>query len=110
MNKVIHIRGDTFTRSWLIKDESLSAIDLTGCAVRFQARDLDGVLVISSSVEDGGITLDAIAGRIYLKVSKTAMQIDAGSYNFDLEATYPDDTRITYEQGILIILQDYAYG
>lgn len=101
-------RGDTWEREWRLTDESGVPIDLTGAAARVQARDADGNLVIEASTVDGRLVLGGIAGTAVMAVPKEATLIAPASYRFDFEVTYAGGRRRTYEQNVLIVLEDIA--
>jgi hypothetical protein len=100
------IRGDSWTRTWILKDPNNNPLNLTGATVRLQVRDADDVIRISASTSDGKITLTPAQGRIDMAIPYTETNLAPGSYKFDLEVTHASGTRKTYEQGTLIVLPD----
>ena len=101
-------RGDTWERSWLLQDAAGAVVPLDGATARLQVRGM--VLETSASTEDGRIVIQAADGRIDMIIPFEFMDISPGTYNFDLELTHADNSRRTYEQGILVILEDFTHG
>lgn len=99
-------RGDTWQRAWEIKDASGAPVDLTGVKVRLHVRDANGTRVMEAGEGDGKITIQPALGRIDMKIPKEETEVDPGTYRFDLEVTFADGVRRTYEQETLIILED----
>ena len=102
-------RGDTWTRGWELRDAAGNPIDLTGASARLHVRDASGSVVISASTTDGRLTLTPASGLIYLQVPYAATGLTPGSYRFDLEVTYANGVRRTYEQNTLIVLEDVTH-
>lgn len=110
MPPIKHIRGDTWQRAWLIADAAGQPVDLTGAAARLQVRDAAGALVMSASLLDGALLMATpSSGRIDLVMPATLTNIAPGAYRFDLELTFPSGLRRTYEQAVLVILDDIAH-
>lgn len=101
-------RGDTWARAWVIQDADGHPVDLTGATARLHVRDGDGVLVMSASTADGRLVVQPTAGRVDLVMPKEATGVAPGSYRFDLEVTFADGRRTTYEQATLVILEDMS--
>lgn len=101
-------RGDTWEREWRLTDPSGAPIDLTGASGRVQVRDADGALVAEASTSDGRLTLGGVAGTAVMVMPYSATAIAPGSYRFDFEITYAGGKRRTYEQNVLIVLEDMA--
>lgn len=99
-------RGDTWQRAWVIKDAAGNPADLTGASARLHVRDAAGAKVMEASTADGRLTIQPAAGRIDLLMPAVATGIAPGSYRFDIEVTFPDGVRRTYEQETLVILED----
>jgi hypothetical protein len=108
MRAVKLFRGDTWQRTWLIRDAAEVPIDLTGAGARLHVRDADGALVAEASTLDGRLAITAVEGRIDLLMPYTATQLSPGSFLFDLEVTHASGLRRTYEQAVLVILEDMA--
>lgn len=101
-------RGDTWQRAWEIKDAAGQPVDLTGASARLHVRDAAGIKVMEASTADGRLTIQPAAGRIDLVMPKEATGIAPGSYRFDIEVTFPSGVRVTYEQSMLVVLEDMA--
>lgn len=101
-------RGDTWQRAWVIKDAAGNPVNLTGASARMHVRDSGGALVMSASTADGRLIIQPAAGRIDLLMPKEATGVAPGSYRFDLEITYSDGRRQTYEQATLVVLEDIS--
>jgi hypothetical protein len=102
-------RGDTWTRAWELRDAEGSPIGLTGASARLQVRDAAGAVVISASTSDGRLTITPASGRIDMLVPYSATGIATGSYRFDLEVTHASGIRRTYEQDMLVVLEDLTH-
>jgi hypothetical protein len=102
-------RGDTWTRAWELRDAAGNPIDLTGSSARLQVRDAAGAVVISASTADGRLTITHASGRIDMLVPYAATGIAPGSYRFDLEVTHAIGLRRTYEQDMLVVLEDLTH-
>lgn len=109
VSQVRLVRGDTWEREWRLKDPAGAPIDLTGASARLHARDATGSLVIEASTVDGRIALGGVAGTAVMVVPSSATEIAPGSYRFDFEITYAGGRRRTYEQNVLIVLEDQAH-
>jgi len=102
------LRGDTWQRAWIIQHADESPVDLTGASARLQVRGVDDAVAMQASSTDGRLIVQPLDGRIDLVMPATATEIAAGNYWFDLEITYPDGVRTTYEHAPLIVLHDIA--
>jgi hypothetical protein len=101
-------RGDTWQRAWVLTDASGAPLDLTGASARLHARDAAGAKVMEASTADGRITLQPLLGRIDLVMPKEATGVAPGSYRFDLEVTFLNGVRQTYEQATLVVMEDMS--
>lgn len=108
LNAVKIYRGDSWGREWRLTDENGAPIDLTGASARLQARDAAGILAIEASTVDGRLVLGGVAGTAAMTVPYSATAIAPGSYRFDFEITYAGGSRRTYEQNVLVVLEDMA--
>lgn len=107
-----HYRGDTWLRSWVIKDSTGAPVDLTGASARLHVRPQEGTdnaddLILAATVGDG-LTINAGAGRVDLRVESADMVLDPETYRFELELTDGDGVVRTIEQGRLMIIEDVA--
>ena len=102
-------RGDTWLRSWIIKDSTGVPVDLTGASARMHVRNTDD-LTLSVSVGTG-LTITADAGRVDLRVDAVdTAKFALTTYRFDLEITFADGIVRTIEQGRLIVVEDVTRG
>lgn len=101
-------RGDTWQRSWVIQDAAGNPVDLTGASARLHVRNAAGVKVMEASTVDGRLTLQPAQGRIDMVMPKEATGVTPGVYRFDIEVTYPNGVRFTYEQATLIVMEDMS--
>lgn len=99
-------RGDTWQRAWVIQDVTGTPIDLTDVIVRLHVRNSTGVKVMEASTSDGRLSLQPTIGRIDLVMPKEMTNVAPGGYRFDLELTFSDGVRRTYEQDILLVMED----
>ena len=108
MNQVKLIRGDTWIRTWVLKDSSGVPVDLSGASARLMVRDSNtGAVKIAASTDNGLLTIISTEGRIALIVPYTQTEtLTPGKYKFDLEVTYANNIRRTIEQSILRVVED----
>ena len=110
-----HIRGDTWLRSWVIKDATGAPVDLTGASARLHVRPQEGTdnadeLSLAATVGDG-LTINACAGRVDLRVDAADMAgLALATFRFDLEVTFADGIVRTIEQNRIMIVEDITYG
>lgn len=97
------VKGDTWTRSWVLKDDLDVPIDITGVTVLLELRDVNGDASITASTEDGRITLDLPEKQINMVVPWAYTDIPSGAYEFDLRVTFPDGIRRTYDRESLAV-------
>ena len=110
-------RGDTWLRAWAITADGLP-LDTSGATVRvhLKKRIDDATPVLAATSMDGEITLSTEAaseeypaGRTLVSMAvpkeKTEL-LDPGKYVFDMEYTFGDGTRRTYEQNTLEVRKD----
>lgn len=110
MPKAVRVyRGDTWSRAWELRDKAGAPIDLTGASARLHLRDGSGTLIVSGDTSDGRIVITPADGRIDMTIPYNAMALNPGTYRFDLEVTHADGTRYTYEQGVLLVLEDVTH-
>ena len=120
-------RGDTWQVTFTWSQESDGApIDLTGCTARLQARkpvaatraltrsaiaaQLDyEAPVIDVSSATGEITFTELEGKVHVRVESAEMDILPGSYDLDLELTFPDGTVKSTATQVLEIVEDVTY-
>lgn len=101
------IRGDTWVRTWLVSDPHDTPIDLSGCTARLQVRDAADAVVLEASTGNGRIQITPASGRIDMSVPASVMEAPApGGYAFDLEVTFADGRRQTFEQDTLVVQRD----
>lgn len=108
MSQVKLIRGDTWVRTWVLKDSNGTPIDLSRASARFMVRDsnTDAVKIIAST-DNGLLTITPTEGRIDLIVPYTQTEtLTPGKYKFDLEVTYVNNIRRTIEQSVLRVVED----
>lgn len=110
MRQVQHVRGDTWRKTWIVKNSAGALVDLTGASARCQLRATDGTLAVSAtSAPGGGLTITAASGRIDLDVSAATMILTPGFYYYDIELTEADGRRTTLEQVRMQLLEDYSH-
>lgn len=121
LKPVEEFRGDTWLRAWAVRVDD-NPIDIVGASARLHLKEnLDddvpmfAVSTIPSTVGRIDLSVEAPSekyanGRtiIAMRVEKEALEtlIPKKKYYFDLEYTFADGTRRTYEQNILILKKD----
>jgi hypothetical protein len=103
-------RGDTWLRSWIVKDSNNNPIDLTGATARLHVRDAKQVLIHAASTSTAEIIITSLEGRIDLRIEATVSEVWAiGKYKYDLELTYSNGIVLTIESSVLTVIQDQTY-
>ena len=81
-------KGATFERNITWTDNSGTAIDLTGFTARMQIRkNYKSAIIQELTTENGGITLTALTGEIYLLIEATDTDVftdDRAIYDLEL--------------------------
>jgi len=104
-----HFRGDTFLRSWVLKDSNGNPIDLTDATARLHLRDAEGVLVVEATTENGSIVIDEEFGRINLRLDAADMVLEIATFKFDIELTHANGVVKTLEKNNIQIMEDITY-
>ena len=102
-----HKKGDTFRAVPFQININDVAGDLTDSIIRMQLRKECGGLVYLSftSEDDEGITItDASAGEF--EINQQVIDIEAGTYVYDIEIKFADDTVKTWISGEFLITSD----
>jgi hypothetical protein len=102
-------RGDTWLRTWVLKDATEAPINLTGASARLYLRDSQQTIVLQATSANNLLTITPLEGRIDLQVPYSQMNLPIGKYKFDLEVTHANGVRKTYEQNMLQLLEDVTY-
>jgi hypothetical protein len=104
--------GDTWRRTWKLKQADGAPVDLTGATARLHLRDSAGTLVVEASTGlDGRIVITGAIGQIAMTVSASVTAgIAVGRYRWALELTELGGIVTTLESGTMVILEDITYG
>jgi len=100
-------KGDTFSAVPFQINKDSSALDLTDSIIRMQLRkECGGIVYLSlTSEDDDGITItDAAAGEF--EINQQLIDIEAGTYVYDIEIKFADDTVKTWISGEFLITCD----
>lgn len=98
-------QGATFARQVKWRDSNQVPVDLTSYTARMQVRSTadSGIIALSLTTENGGITLGGTAGTIDLLATATqTAAIEAGDYVYDLELVF-SSTVYRVLQGCFVI-------
>lgn len=107
MTTVYLPRGDTWRRTWLLRDSSDAPLNLSGASVRLQVRNSNDVVLYSVTDADSALSVDLLQGRIDLLAPYTATQnFPLGEHFFALEVTHANGVRTSYEIGSLVVFED----
>ena len=98
------IRGDTWTRIW----EYEGSLSLAGATARLHVRNSSGSLVMSASTTDGRLVVNGNQIELTMPYTVTGA-VAPGTYDFDLEVTFSNGYRVTFEQGKLKVIEDYSH-
>jgi hypothetical protein len=103
--------GDTWRRSWRLKQPSGLPVDLTGANARLHLRDSAGLLLIEASTgADGRIVITPAEGLIAMTVAAADTSTFAvGRYRWALEITDAAGIVTTLESGILVVMEDVTH-
>jgi hypothetical protein len=93
----------------VLRDDTGSAVDLSGATARLHVRDGSGAKVAEASTADGRITISPAEGRISLIMPASAMTVPPGTYRWDLEVTWPGGDVQTIEQQSLVVMEDMTH-
>ena len=103
-------QGSTFIKTVTITDSNGTAVDLTGCTVRWQVRERKGSTstLIDVSTTEGSITLtDPTNGQCKITLSDTvtaALDFEYGYHDFEVETAAGVTTR--YMRGIVTLSKE----
>jgi hypothetical protein len=102
---ILALKGDTMEASFTLTDDNEAAIDLSGATllmeVRKTAKSDDVELTLT---ESDGITVSGAESNI-INLSKI-VDIDAGCYVYDIQATYGSGVVTTYLRGAFTVEED----
>jgi len=102
-------RGDSWVVSWTILGADNQPIDLTGATARVQLRNSQNTLLVEANTSNGRITLNPTQGRIDMNVPYSVMEsVPVGTYQYDLEVTFPNGVRRTYVVDNLHVERDVS--
>lgn len=105
-----HYRGDTWRRSWLLKDGTGAPIDLTGASARLHLRLEDDTLIAEADALNGRLVITPLDGRIDLTIEAAFMRtLDLITYLWDLEVNYASGVVRTIEQSRLVVTRDITH-
>lgn len=94
-------KGDTFSRTFTFTDANGDPLSLAAAEVTMQVRKNAGTIVLINLSEGNGITVSTNVVTIDFEVN-----IEKGSYKWDLQAAYSDGTIRTYVAGAFSVLND----
>ena len=110
MSSVKVFRGDTWHRTWVITDAQNAPVNLAGASARVQVRNKDtDALLVNASTSNGFLIFQVPDGRIDMVVPKEQMVLPPGDYVFDVEVTFANGVRKTYEKEKLIVIKDVSH-
>ena len=102
------VKGDTFDAILFTFTDSVGAIDLTDCTAKMQfRRSKTSGLALELNTTSGLTLTDAENGVLQVDEIES-LSLDAGCYVWDIEITFPDDTKKTYIEGTMEVLQDVS--
>ena len=85
-------RGDTWRLQYKWTSNNVS-VDLTGCTARAQVRLRRVGTLLSTVTTSSGITIDGVNGLVTVSFPPTdTANATAGTYETDVQITYPDST------------------
>lgn len=103
--KFTHVKGDTFNMVTFQVKVNTVAVNLTGATIRMQLRkkpdDITAVLSLTS-VASAGITITSPTTGTF-KINEQVINIEVGTYSYDIEIAYASGIVKTYIAGIFTI-------
>lgn len=96
--------GDTADTISFTVERNGEAVDLTGSSIRMQVREcVRHVPILSLSTDDGVsiVVTDGPSGKF--RVGQYKIPTASGSYQYDVEVTFPDGVVKTYLKGNYVI-------
>lgn len=97
-------QNDTLNKSITITDDNDDPIDLSAAAVKMEVRQSAGSTVLFTLEVGDGITISGADDNVIV-ISKI-VDIDPGSYLYDLEATYSGGDVQTFIKGSFTVIAD----
>lgn len=95
-------KGDTFKKTLTFTDATGNALDLSTAAIKMQIRKKAGEPVLMSlSINDGIV----VSGQNNVVFNKK-IDIEGGTYRYDIEVTYASGVVRTYVSGQFKVLDD----
>ena len=104
-------RGDTFNGHQFEVLLNSVPVNFTGAVVKIQARRVPGSKVILEwTTANGGITISGASNNIINMETKTGLQmeVEPGTYMFDLNVVLSNGVTNTYVEGTFIIKNDIS--
>jgi hypothetical protein len=101
-----HVKGDTYPEQTFVFKLNGVAIDLTGATIKMMLKwTKDDSIAALTLITGSGITItDAATGT--WKIDTQVIDIGAGKYVYDVQATLADGTIGTYVAGSWEMVQD----
>jgi len=105
------IKGDTFNGTLFTVTVNDLALDLTNAIVKMDLRLTPTGTIAKSftSVGDADITISATPTDGKFTINRQIIDIDAGTYAYDIEIELADGTIKTYISGNWTIIQDVTH-
>lgn len=106
---VCHYKGDSWKETFRLRDANKAPIDLSGAAVEIHIRAKQTDATPAETLTEGdGITIGGIDGN-EIAINKI-VELDAGSYYWDLQVIFDDLTVRTLLAGDFIVYQDTTFA
>lgn len=108
MRQITLKRGDTLDLEFQWLDGDGVPVDLTGCTARLQMRNRAGNEVLECACgSSDGLEIVTAEGKVrWREEASSTSSFSPGTYYFDLEVTFPDNTVRSTETVQLIIETD----
>lgn len=103
--------GDTWRRSWRLKQPSGVPVDLTGASARLHLRDTAGALLLAATTgADGRIVITPAEGLIAMTVAAAdTVSLPVNRHRWALELTDAAGIVTTLEAGVLVVQEDITH-
>jgi hypothetical protein len=101
------VKGDTFKGLSFAVEVNETPLDLTDAAVDiwFRSGSKTGTIEKVLSSNTGGITITDDVGGVF-QIDPFTVNLAAGTYFYDIQITFPDNTVKTYVDGTMKVIQD----
>lgn len=103
------VSGDTWKRSWIVRDDNAVSLNLTGCSARLHLRNAVGEKVAEATTQAGSLVINGAEGRVDMTLPAAAMRLPPERYRFALELLWASGEVRTIETQTLVLSEDVTH-